>query len=86
MDYVLEIEQRLFKPLAGVVKEQRHNTYDAYAVVVNCQYHHDVHLSFAKKFSQSFIYYDASFTFDNFTCISVGIKNSVLSKYIKTIK
>ena len=51
-----------------------------------CQYHHEVHLSFAKKFSQLFIYYGASFTFENFVCTSVGIKNSVLNKYIKTIR
>ena len=43
-----------------------------------CQYHHEVRPSFAKKFSQLYIYYGASH--------SVGIKNSVLNKYIKTIK
>ena len=41
---------------------------------------------FTKKFSQLFINYGAGFAFDNFACTFLGIKNSVLNKYLKTIK
>ena len=40
----------------------------------------------AKKFSELFIKYGAGFAFDNFACTFIGIKSSVLNKYLKTIK
>ena len=42
--------------------------------------------AFSKKFSKLFINCGAGFAFDNFACTFIGIKNSVLNKYLKTIK
>ena len=50
------------------------------------QHLYEIRSSFANRCSKLSIYYGAGFTFDNFTCTLVGIKNSGLNKYIKTIK
>ena len=62
------------------------NTFVFIIVLVKLHVQINASTPFAKKFSQLFINYGAGFAFDNFACTFIGIKNSVLNKYLKTIK